>query len=100
MARSLPILLAAFAVLLPLTAPHAQWVTKRIPFMIPSGAEDGVPPASELALHPVAPNPFGTSTEIRFSSNESSDVTVTVFDVEGRRVWWRRVGRMPAIPGA
>jgi hypothetical protein len=34
-----------------------------------SGAEDGVPPAGEPAPHPVTPNPFGSSTEIRFSSN-------------------------------
>jgi hypothetical protein len=95
MARTLLIFVSAFSVLLPIATPLTQWVTKRTPIIIPSGAEDGVPPACELALHPVAPNPFGSSTEIRFSSNQSSDATVAVFEVEGRRVWWRRVGAAP-----
>ena len=93
MPRSIPFFLAAFEVL-PLEATPGQCLPDtcitNIPLEIFSGAEDGVPPVSELVVHPVAPNPFGSSTEIRFSSNESSFATVAVFDVESRRVWWRR----------
>ena len=93
MPRSIPFFLAAFEVLT-LEATPGQCLPDtcitNIPLEIFSGAEDGVPPAGEPALHPVAPDPFGTSTEIRISFIESSVATITVFDVECRRVWWRR----------
>ncbi|MBN2172352.1 MAG: right-handed parallel beta-helix repeat-containing protein, partial [Candidatus Krumholzibacteriota bacterium] len=46
--------------------------------------EDGVPVAAFLAQN--APNPFNPVTEIRFGLPAPAAVTLTVFDVAGRRV--------------
>jgi cytochrome c peroxidase len=50
-----------------------------------------------LAVHPAFPNPFGPNTTLRWSLTESRDVTVTLYDVSGRRV--RRLMSARQAPG-
>lgn len=38
------------------------------------------------ALLPASPNPFNPSTEIRFSLRESGQVTITIYDLKGRKI--------------
>ncbi len=40
----------------------------------------------ETGMLPVAPNPFNPETEIRFTLKDSDRVTISVFDIRGRRV--------------
>lgn len=40
----------------------------------------------QINLYPNYPNPFNPSTTIRFSLKQNSNVTITVYDVMGRRV--------------
>lgn len=42
--------------------------------------------APELALRPGRPNPFAAATTIQLSLDRATDVTVTIYDVTGRRV--------------
>lgn len=48
--------------------------------------EDGATVPSELALLGNYPNPFASSTTLRYALPESGDVSVAVYDVLGRRV--------------
>ncbi|MFU8860070.1 MAG: T9SS type A sorting domain-containing protein [Cyclonatronaceae bacterium] len=48
------------------------------------GGEAGLPVA--FTLEPNYPNPFNPSTNIRFILPESADVSITVYDITGRRV--------------
>lgn len=41
---------------------------------------------SEFALYPAYPNPFNSSTRIRFGVDHETDVSLTVFDLQGRKV--------------
>lgn len=45
-----------------------------------------VPGAFTTALHPNAPNPFDGSTHIRFELAESARVSISIYDLLGRRV--------------
>lgn len=47
---------------------------------------------SELQLYQNYPNPFYSSTTIRFSLRESSNVTLRIFDQLGKRVHQKRLG--------
>jgi len=49
-------------------------------------AEADAPTAMRLALHPNAPNPFGSATTIRFSLPAPGRVDLRVYDVAGRLV--------------
>jgi len=53
-----------------------------------------------LALDQNRPNPFNPSTEIRFSLAKQGDVTVKVYDVNGRLVRTLVAGVLPAGPHA
>jgi hypothetical protein len=53
----------------------------------PAGdAAGGLPTPLAFALLPVGPNPFGASTQIRFTLPEAGQVTLDVFDLAGRRM--------------
>lgn len=47
---------------------------------------DGGTMITASSLHQNYPNPFNNATVIRFSVNELSEVTITVFDMTGREV--------------
>ena len=51
---------------------------------------------SEYALSPNAPNPFSSSTEIRFALPEAAAVRLAVYDVTGREVAVLAEGSFPA----
>ncbi|HMB71408.1 MAG TPA: CRTAC1 family protein, partial [bacterium] len=52
----------------------------------PTGVGESRPASPEPRLHPVAPNPFGSSTEVRFELPRPGRVRLRVYDVVGRRV--------------
>lgn len=52
--------------------------------------------ATTFELHPNFPNPFSTSTTIRFSVRESGDVQLRIFDVLGREVAVVHDGILPS----
>ncbi|QXD14464.1 T9SS type A sorting domain-containing protein [Rhodocaloribacter litoris] len=54
--------------------------------LIPVASEEEADLPSEFALYPNYPNPFSTSTLIRFDLKEAAHVTLTVYDVTGREV--------------
>ena len=58
------------------------------------GLPDGLPTAFYLDGN--YPNPFSTSTTIRFGLTNSADVTVDVFDLSGRRIATILEGRIAA----
>ncbi|HPF70018.1 MAG TPA: FlgD immunoglobulin-like domain containing protein, partial [Candidatus Krumholzibacteria bacterium] len=80
---------------------HVTTVESAAPFTISSG-QSPVPGAEplRLALDQNRPNPFNPSTEIRFSLAKQGDVTVTVYDVNGRLVRTLVAGVLPAGPHA
>lgn len=49
-------------------------------------AESGLEVPTEFALYPAYPNPFNSSTRIRFGVDHDTDVSLTVFDLQGREV--------------
>ena len=50
-----------------------------------TSAEDG-PGDGVLTLKPNAPNPFQSATQVRYALARSADVTVRVFDMQGRQL--------------
>jgi hypothetical protein len=60
--------------------------------------EGGLPRISRLSYN--FPNPFKGSTTLRYLLSGDSDVTVEVFDVRGRLVDKRELGRQPAGIGS
>ncbi|MBN2830251.1 MAG: choice-of-anchor J domain-containing protein, partial [Candidatus Cloacimonetes bacterium] len=50
------------------------------------GLEENLPNPSKTALLSNYPNPFNPETEIRFELNETSDVTIDVFNIKGQFV--------------
>lgn len=58
--------------------------------------DDGGTSIAEFELHPTYPNPFNGMTTVAYSLAEAGAVTVTVFDLLGRRVDQRRWDRKPA----
>ena len=60
-------------------------------------AESAVMPIS-YSLHQNYPNPFNPVTKIRFSQPEAGDVSLVIFDIEGREVVRLVNGRL--APGA
>ena len=60
------------------------------------GIDDRAPSVSALTVLPNSPNPFSSTTEIRFGLPEPADVTLEVYDVAGRSVFARRYERMEA----
>lgn len=49
--------------------------------------ESNEPLIGPVTLRTNAPNPFATQTNLRFSLDRTSPVTIDVFDPNGRRVW-------------
>jgi hypothetical protein len=74
-----------------IASPNDALVMQRvIEWLVPAGAT-GVSPmdvagASGLALYPNVPNPFGDATSVRFALPQAGPVSLTVYDVAGRRV--------------
>lgn len=52
----------------------------------PSGTEDEFEPLPQLGEAVAYPNPFNTSTSIGFNLNEKSDVTLVVYDINGKQL--------------
>lgn len=65
-----------------------------------TSTEDPGDEASAFALDQNAPNPFGSSTEIAFTLEESGPVTLRVYDALGRRVATLVDGELSAGPHA
>jgi hypothetical protein len=61
-----------------------------------TGVDDRVPEVRVFTVLPNSPNPFGTTTEIRFGLPRAGDVVLRVYDIAGRRVFEKRVGALPA----
>lgn len=59
------------------------------------GVETGERPL-QYALMGNSPNPFRTTTTLKFSLSEASEVAIEVFDLQGRRVTSRSLGVQPA----
>jgi hypothetical protein len=59
---------------------------------------DAAPVSDAITLHPPFPNPFNASTTVRLDLNESSEVSIGVFDVLGREV--RRIARARFAAGS
>lgn len=57
-----------------------------------STAVEEVPAAEHFALERAYPNPFTTSTTIRYHLNHAASVTFSVYDALGRRVRLRHLG--------
>ena len=55
-----------------------------VPKRAPAHNEDTLP--MDYALEPVYPNPFNAITNIRFALPEAADVSLRVFNIEGRQV--------------
>lgn len=64
-----------------------------VPTGIPTRPPDLAP---GLTLYPNAPNPFATRTKLTFEISSSSNVTLEIFDVTGRRVFLERLSDVPA----
>jgi hypothetical protein len=62
----------------------------------PTGIGDTPSLPKALTLLPNSPNPFGSSTELHVGLPKASDVRVEVYDVAGRRVLTRDLGRLAA----
>lgn len=54
------------------------------------------PPPASIHLHPGYPNPFGPATTIRYSIAEPGPVSLSIYDVRGRRVRSLVTGAQPA----
>jgi hypothetical protein len=63
---------------------------------VPTAADDRTPALTSLQVQPNVPNPFSATTELRVGLPAQADVRVDVFDVAGRRVASRDVGRRSA----
>jgi hypothetical protein len=61
---------------------------------IPTGIGDTPSAPTELTLLPNSPNPFRASTELRVGVPKAGDVQIEVYDVAGRRVFSRELGRV------
>jgi len=62
------------------------------------GMTDAAPASSSVrpGIRAVAPNPFGTTTTVRFGATGSGSVEVRVYDVRGREVRTLAAGTLPA----
>lgn len=58
------------------------------------GGEAGIP--TEFDLKPAYPNPFNSSTRVQFSTEIQGQVTLTIYDLTGRRVTELVNGELPA----
>lgn len=63
---------------------NSTWSASIHSFVLETGVAGGIPEA--VVLQQNYPNPFNESTTIRFGVPEISNVTVTIFDSQGRRV--------------
>jgi hypothetical protein len=64
---------------------YTAWLRAyQLPF--PQQAVESSPVVSPLVLAPVSPNPFASSTQVRFQLPEPGHVRVTVHDAQGRLV--------------
>ena len=54
-----------------------------------------LPRSIPLLLLPNTPNPFGTETNLTFELSQPSDVTLEIYDVNGRRVFFTRLRDVP-----
>ena len=81
----------------PACAPFTIHYARSTPFA-------GVPPGAgtHVALSPVAPNParLGASLHVAFELAATSEATIELHDVAGRRVAERSIGALPAGPHA
>ena len=69
-------------------APHNDTMRKTIFAYDPTGVEEGLnrPSALDFRLWQNSPNPFSRSTGIRYSVADASHISLTVYDVAGKRV--------------
>ncbi len=56
------------------------------PFTSTTAPDDGVSPPDALRLLPNAPNPFNPHTVLRYELPKPAEVTLRIYDAEGRRV--------------
>jgi len=63
-----------------------------------TGIDGGGTPAipTETALRSAYPNPFNPTLTVAFDLAQAREVSVSIFDVKGRRVWSTRMGLRPA----
>ncbi len=61
-----------------------------------TASDVGDAPAARLIVSPNSPNPFTESTELVFSLPDERDVRIDVYDVAGRLVLSRPLGRQPS----
>ncbi|HEU4928808.1 MAG TPA: FlgD immunoglobulin-like domain containing protein [Candidatus Krumholzibacteria bacterium] len=74
------------------SGPNSNQVT--IDHATPIGDTPALP--SQLTLLPNTPNPFGASTELHVGLPKAADAHLEVYDVAGRRVLTRDLGRLAA----
>lgn len=67
----------------------------------PVSVSDPIPSRSEaVLLHPAVPNPFNPRTELRYELGSEMEMTLSLFDVAGRRVRTLLRGVQPPGPGS
>jgi hypothetical protein len=67
---------------------------------IPEATVVAVTPPSPLILHPIAPNPFTSSTQIRFELPAAGAIRITIHDAGGRLVRSMLDGPIPFTGGS
>ena len=58
--------------------------------------DKSAPVASEFALHGNYPNPFNPSTKIKFSTEITSDVSITIYNLLSEEIYTADYGTMGA----
>ncbi len=71
---------------------YAQRVDSSGALTVPTGIKDELNrPPQLLTVFPNTPNPFGRETRLVFELSRPSDVTIEIFDVTGRRVFFTKM---------
>lgn len=82
-----------------ITAESANWFVSELERGVYAGLPGSEPARPSIVLHQNSPNPFRTSTSIRFALAQAGHVRLEVFDVTGRSVAVLVDGLMPAGAG-